>query len=104
MMQQSIEFEWDEQKARLNLKKHRVSFDEAGTVFDDPQARVIDDPNHSSDEERAIIIGHSSKNRLLFVSYAARGDRIRIISARPASREERKGYEEHDQNSRRTSR
>lgn len=89
-----FEFEWDDEKARLNLRKHRVSFDEAETVFDDPYARVIDDPDHSAEEERAIIIGRSSRNRLLFVSYAARKERIRIISGRVASRKEHRTYEE----------
>lgn len=96
MMQPDIEFEWDEDKATQNLKKHGVSFDEAETVFNDPYARVIDDPDHSDDEERAIIIGHATRdrNQMLFVSFAARGNRIRLISARPATRKERKTYEE----------
>jgi len=93
-MQPDIDFEWDEGKATQNLRKHGVSFDEAETVFNDPYARVIDDPDHSDDEERSIIIGHSDRNRLLFVSFAARGHRIRLISARPATRKERQTYEE----------
>jgi len=94
MSQPGFEFEWDDQKARLNLRNHGVSFEDAETVFDDLSARIIDDPDHSADESREIIIGHSDRNRLLFVSHTARGNRIRIISARPATREERKAYEE----------
>lgn len=97
MRQPDIEFEWDAAKATSNLNKHGVSFEQAETVFADPYAWIIDDPDHSDDEERAIIIGHSDKPQLLFVSFATRGNRIRIISTRPATRKERKDYEEkHD--------
>ncbi|MBI4788505.1 MAG: BrnT family toxin [Chloroflexi bacterium] len=89
-----LRFEWDPEKARRNRQSHDVAFEEAQTVFDDPHARVMDDPDHSLDEERAIIIGYSARNRLLFVSFAARGDVIRIISARRADRLERKLYED----------
>jgi uncharacterized DUF497 family protein len=94
MMRPDLEFEWDDEKAASNLKKHGVSFEEAETVFDDPYARVIDDPDHSDDESRAILIGYAANNQMLFVSYAARGERIRFISARRATREERKTYEQ----------
>ena len=90
----NFEFEWDPAKASSNLIKHGVDFVEAETVFQDPFARVIDDPDHSADECREIIIGYSNVRHLLFVAFAARGARIRIISVRRATREERKIYEE----------
>lgn len=89
-----MHFEWDEKKAKTTLKKHRVSFDEARTVFSDPLARIFDDETHSADEWREIIIGHSALNRLLLISFAERGDAIRIFSARFATPKERKDYEE----------
>ncbi len=94
MPERTIEFEWDSQKAKHNFKKHGVSFEEAETVFDDPYARVIDDPDHSPEEDREIIIGRSHKNRLLFVSFATRADVIRIISVRKADKSEHEAYEE----------
>ena len=88
-------FEWDEQKARLNLVKHVVSFDEATTVFDDPLARIFDDELHSTDERREVIIGHSINSRLFLVCFTERPDeRIRIISARLHTPKVRKAYEE----------
>ncbi len=89
-----MEFEWDETKAAINLKKHGVSFEEATTVFDNPLAIIFDDEEHSIDENREIIIGHSRNNRLLLVSYTERINAIRIISARLATRREREDYEE----------
>jgi uncharacterized protein len=90
----SIRFEWDKQKAAHNLRKHGVSFDEASTVFDDPLAQIFDDENHSADEEREIIIGHSAIGKLLLVSFTERGVNIvRMISARPATNREREDYE-----------
>jgi uncharacterized DUF497 family protein len=77
----AIEFEWDANKAGINLSKHRVSFDEAKTVFNDPLFIDFYDPDHSENEERHIIIGQSQQRRLLFVSYAEGRDRIRLISA-----------------------
>lgn len=95
----ALEFEWDSDKAASNLTKHKVSFDEASTVFTDPLARLFFDPEHSTDETREIIVGHSVLNRLLLVSFTERGrDRVRIISARPATRKERRGYEENKSN------
>lgn len=87
-------FEWDAAKASLNLKKHAVSFEEASTVFEDPDALVIDDPEHSAQEERFIILGMSAKARLLVVCHCLRqsGNRIRIISARRATARERDQY------------
>lgn len=92
----AIRFTWDEQKAKINQKKHNISFDEAKTVFYDENARLIHDPNHSSEEERFLILGLSNKIRLLLVVHCYREyeDIVRIISARKASKNERKQYEE----------
>ncbi len=89
-----MEFDWDASKAKGNLKKHGVAFDEALSVFADPLARIFDDPDHSLDEPREIIIGYSVKARLLVVGFAERSDRIRIIHARRATKAERKHHEE----------
>jgi uncharacterized protein len=89
-----MEFEWDPDKAARNLEKHSVSFHEAGTVFGDPLAMTYCDPLHSDDEERYLTFGHSSNGRLLVVSHTDRGSKTRIISARLATREERKQYEQ----------
>jgi uncharacterized DUF497 family protein len=89
-----MEFEWDPDKAARNLTKHGVSFHEAATVFGDPLAITYSDPDHSDDEDRFLTFGHSSEGHLLVVSHTDRGDRIRIISARRATRRERKLYEE----------
>ena len=92
----SLKFEWDKDKAASNLKKHGVSFDEASTVFDDQLAYIFDDEDHSADEHREIIIGHSSQNRLLLTCFIERAeDVIRIFSARLATKKERKDYEEN---------
>jgi len=87
-------YEWDPQKAKANLRKHRVSFEEAATVFLDPLAVTYPDPDHSDEEFREITIGHSPKLGVIFLSHTQRGDRIRIIGARKATRWERKQYEE----------
>ena len=89
-------FEWDPKKARLNIKIHGISFDEASTAFRDPLSRTIDDPLHSEGEERLVLIGHSIRGRLLVVIHTERGDRIRIISARLATGKERLRYEEDE--------
>jgi uncharacterized DUF497 family protein len=89
----SIRFQWDSQKAARNAQKHGVSFIEAATVFQDPLAYIFDDEAHSEQEYRELIIGHSSQNRLLIVSFTERGNRIRIISARRADQGEREDYE-----------
>lgn len=89
-----MDFEWDEEKAQANSAKHGISFDEARTVFDDPLFVDFYDPDHSDEEHRYIIIGESHQRQLLVVSYTEREDTIRIISARPATRSERKAYEE----------
>jgi uncharacterized protein len=90
----ALEFEWDPRKAELNLKEHGVSFDEATTVFRDTLSITIADPDHSDFEDRFVDIGMSHRGQLLVVSYTERKDRIRIISARPPTRAERKSYEE----------
>jgi uncharacterized protein len=90
----SISFGWDEKKARENLEKHKTSFEEAQTVFSDPNARMIFDTEHSSDEERFILLGISSGLRLLVVCHCYRENdmMIRIISARQATKKEQKQY------------
>jgi hypothetical protein len=88
-------FEWNPQKARLNIRRHGVRFEEATTVFTDPLSLTIDDPLHSNEEEeRYIIIGESSQKRVLVVIHTDRGDHIRLISARVANSHEKKEYEE----------
>jgi uncharacterized protein len=89
-----VQFEWNTEKAKVNLKKHQVSFDEAETVFDDPLFVIFADPDHSFEENRFIIMGESNQNRLLIVSYTERPPKTRLISAREATRPERKKYEE----------
>jgi hypothetical protein len=91
----NFEFEWDPKKAEENLKRHRVAFDEALTVFADPLARLFDDPDHSTDETREIIVGHSQKQRLLLVSFTERAPKVRIIGARKATKRERQDYEQN---------
>jgi uncharacterized protein len=86
--------EWDPGKAGRNLKKHKISFDEAVTVFFDPLSASFSDPDHSKAEERYIVIGFSSQNNLLVVSYVERGSTLRIISARNATMRERERHEE----------
>lgn len=90
----TLRFDWDERKAAANLKKHGVSFDEAKTVFVDERAKLIDDPDHSEDEDRFVLLGLSRALRLLLVChcYRAEGNVIRIISARKAARNETKSY------------
>ncbi len=85
--------EWDSKKAEKNLEKHSVSFQEAASIFQDPLELTISDPDHSVGEFRYISIGMSSSDRILVVSYTERGNSIRIISAREATRSERKQYE-----------
>jgi uncharacterized protein len=88
-----MHFEWNREKAKKNLKKHKVSFDEAMTVFYDPLSATFDDPDHSIDEQRLITIGYSSHGRLLVVSHTERRKAIRIISARFATPHERRKHE-----------
>jgi uncharacterized DUF497 family protein len=86
-------FEWDDEKAEINLKKHRISFDEAATVFEDAYVLIEVDTLHADDEFRAYATGLSLSSRVLLVVYAERRERIRLISARRATLEERKRYE-----------
>ncbi len=86
-------FEWDENKARINHRKHGVRFGEAVGVFTDPLAITVSDPDHSTLEQRYIDIGMSNENRLLVVVYTERNGNIRLISCRPATATERKYYE-----------
>ena len=88
-----MQFEWDRAKAAENEKKHRVTFDEAVTVFYDPLAATFDDPDHSTGEQRLITIGYSSQERLIVVSHVERDQNIRVISARLATPLERKRHE-----------
>lgn len=91
-----VEFEWDADKAEANFGKHGVSFHEAATVFGDPLSITVANPDHSLDENRYIVVGLSRSGRLLIVSHTERDERIRIISARELTREERRDYEEGD--------
>ncbi len=88
-------FEWDKDKAKKNKLKHQVSFKEATTCFKDDFSLTIYDPLHSREEDRFILIGVSSKNRLLIIVHVEREDNIRIISARKATKKENKYYEEN---------
>jgi hypothetical protein len=89
-----LTFEWDSEKDEANLKKHGVSFSEAATVFADPLTSTISDPDHSVGEERYVTVGLSYRQRVLVVAHRDDDDRIRIITARLATRRERKDYEE----------
>ena len=88
-----MDFEWDEQKANANAVKHGVTFEEAKTVFADDFAAILTDTLHSENELRTLIIGYSAQNRLLFVSYTERGDAVRLISARTATKREHEKHE-----------
>ena len=88
-----MRFEWDGSKAASNLKKHRVSFEEAATVFYDPLAATFGDPDHSQEESRLITVGYSARGRLLVVSHMERGGATRLISARRVTLRERKRHE-----------
>lgn len=90
----SVKFEWGPRKAATNLGKHDVSFHEAVTIFDDPFAYTFVDPDHSEGERRFLTFGLSQSGRLVVVAYAERNDMLRLISARPATRKERRIYEE----------
>ncbi len=89
-----MQFEWNINKAETNLKKHKISFVEAETVFGDPLAKIFDDKEHSFEENREIIVGHSTQNRLLIISFTEReNDTVRIVSARLTTPQEREDYE-----------
>ena len=87
-------FEWNESKAKMNAQKHGVSFEEAVACFYDPHQVAFYDPDHSGDEDREIMIAHSSQGRLLLVVYTIRDESIRIISARQATKREGEDYDE----------
>lgn len=89
-----MEFEWSAEKAKINLKKHNVSFPEAGTIFNDPLSLTFPDPDHSIEESRYIIIGMSRLEKVLVVAHTDRRTNIRIISARKATPKERRFYEQ----------
>lgn len=89
-----MDLEWDAEKARANVAKHRVTFEEAATVFTDPLELTIPDPTHSFEEERYVSVGTSAAGRLLVVGYAERGSKIRVIFARRATMREQRDYEE----------
>jgi hypothetical protein len=89
-----LQFQWDPKKARANLNRHGVSFEEARTVFADPLFLIVQDPDHSIGERRFIIIGESESRRLLVVAYTGADELIRLISAREATRKERRAYED----------
>ena len=90
----ALHFEWDQAKAEANLRKHDVSFGEAATAFGDPLSITIDDPVHSDAEDRFVILGLSSRGRLLVTVFTERGDRFRIISSRRATSTEKTQYEQ----------
>ena len=92
----ALRFVWDAGKATANERKHGVGFPEATTVFDDPLSVTIPDPTHSVGEQRFLLLGTSRQERLLVVAHSESGDSIRIISARRATRRERRAYEEED--------
>ena len=89
-----MEFEWDPQKEAKNIRKHKVTFSEAATVFGNTLSTTVPDPDHSEEEDRYIIIGLSQRHRLLMVAHTERGERTRIISARTLTPAEREAYEE----------
>ena len=93
-MAADLQFEWDTNKAAKNLEKHRIAFEEAATVFDDPMFITVVDGEHSVDEERYITIGLSAQGQLLMVAHTDRGGQIRIISARKATKKEEQFYAE----------
>jgi len=88
-----VEFEWDTNKAESNKRKHGVTFEEATDVFADDLSSTIEDPDHSQGEARYVIFGRTSSDQYLVVGYTERGDRIRVISARAMTRQERQAYE-----------
>ena len=91
-----MNFEWDPGKARQNRRKHRVSFQEAATVFGDPLAVTYPDPDHSISEQRFVTVGMSSAGRVLIVAHVDRDENVRIISSRKTTQRERKHYEEEN--------
>jgi uncharacterized protein len=93
----ALQFEWDPRKAATNRAKHGVTFEEAATAFGDPLGRITEDPRQPAGEERFALLAQSARARLLVVLFTERGERVRLISARPATRPERRAYEEAQQ-------
>ena len=93
----AMQFEWDVEKAEINLKKHKIGFEEAKSVFGDPFSITVDDPDHSKAEQRFIDIGKSVSGKLLVVIYTERGNKTRIISSRKATLAERRKYEKQSE-------
>ena len=91
----SLQFEWDEKKAKINKRKHGITFEEATTAFADELSITIDDPLHSDEEDRLVLIGQSKAFKTLIVIHVEKRESIRIISARKATRHEQKFYEEY---------
>ncbi len=89
----SLQFEWDEDKAKSNVQKHGIRFEEASSVFNDPLAAIFADEAHSDDEQREILVGYSAAGRLLIVAFTERSQAIRIISARQTTKRERSDHE-----------
>jgi uncharacterized DUF497 family protein len=87
-----MNFEWDREKAALNAEKHGVSFEEAATAFGDRLSLTIADPDHSEGEQRFLLVGESYQGRLVVVAHTNRGESVRLISARLATRRERRAY------------
>ncbi len=94
MLKNELRFEWDPRKAATNRAKHGVSFEEASSVFGDPLGLIVEDPRHSHGEKRHVLLGSSERHRLLAVMFTEREEVIRLISARKATRQERKNYED----------
>ena len=94
MYDRGVKFEWDAAKAAENARKHGVSFEDAASVFGDPLAATISDPDHSTTERRFVTIGNAATRKLVVVVHTDRADKVRLISARPATRAEKKKYEE----------
>lgn len=92
--QVSLTFAWDPHKAASNLRKHKLSFEEAATVFDDPMSATVADPDHSGEEDRFLIVGITMHGKPVIVSFTERNGNIRLISARPLTAREREQYEE----------
>lgn len=88
-----MDFEWDQRKAIANAQKHGVTFDEASQAFADDHSSTVADPDHSPQEERSLIFGATKTGKFLVVSFTDRGDRIRMINARPMTPRERRAYE-----------
>ena len=92
-----MKFEWDPKKAEHNFKQHGVTFEEAATVFGDSLAATVPDPRHSAEESRFVTMGQSTENRLVVVAHVDRSEQVRIISARLATRRERRKYESEEE-------